>query len=88
MRASTRSSAGRTAHGLQNALCRFQTGFIGDRVCAFDDLDTLAGHRVALRSVTTSPDSAPGQLSSTARAMAAEALPAPTAIRRPDGGGG
>ena len=38
--------------------------------------------------VTTSPESGPSQLSSTARAMAADALPAPTTTVRPLGGGG
>src|SRR6516225_4650501 len=38
--------------------------------------------------VTTSPVSGPGQLSSTALAIKADALPAPTTMVRPFGGGG
>ena len=67
---------------------RGQAGGVGYRMRGFDDLDALARHRVAVAGDDQSAQRRRASASSTACAIAAEALPAPMTISRPRGAAG
>ena len=87
-RHSTRSSAPSPVHALEQALGCTSSGLSRHGMRGLEHLDALAGDGVSVGRDTTVPPSSPCQCVSTARAIAAAALPAPMTTVRPAGGGG
>ena len=87
IRASNRSSALKSLARprIRSAACRPAVSGTG---CAASTISMRSHGTAQPVRVTTRPERSPSQLSSTARAMAADALPAPTTTVRPAGGAG
>ena len=75
-------------HQLEDARGRRAPGLVGHRMRRLDDLDAPGRHAMAVAGDDQAFEQRPCQASSTARAIAAAALPAPTTMVRPRGGGG